>query len=462
MKIYRLVVPNLQQRINNLVELISDIRDPGSSNADTSMQRAHQQTASSSDQNVSETNRNPSVEKDILDATAVEMLDTDTTTESKLLNPRELAMKISELKFQRLNYKDEFDKLYKAFKSDDIDINLLSELRNKINKCEEEITKLQDQLTNINKPPTPVVQNQSKRASSIVNEPVDLEQQQQETEDEVDPLVCIDHCLRLAICLLQDVEIKTITPHIRSLFDNLILDNISSVDEQIRVLSVRALNLICILKLEIAQKYVPLLLEMISRDKKQVVIEAFKAMINCIMAYSLNRLVQLEDEESPAQASKARKSISESDSAKSEATTRILSIMTSLLDFEDSEIYTVAVEGFCKLYMTGHILSAKLFSKLLILYYSPLTENDTQLRAILSSFLPQFAFFRSANQLCVEESFMLTVRCLMNAQPDSYLAEIDLIKVAEVLFNLTNPNNLVQKRNPNQRQIQSVTVFVCC
>ena len=28
MKIYRLVVPNLQQRINNIVELISDIRDP--------------------------------------------------------------------------------------------------------------------------------------------------------------------------------------------------------------------------------------------------------------------------------------------------------------------------------------------------------------------------------------------------------------------------------------------------
>ncbi len=28
MKIYRLVVPSIQQRINNIVELISDIQDP--------------------------------------------------------------------------------------------------------------------------------------------------------------------------------------------------------------------------------------------------------------------------------------------------------------------------------------------------------------------------------------------------------------------------------------------------
>lgn len=118
---------------------------------------------------------------------------------------------------------------------------------------------------------------------------------------------------------------------------------------------------------------------MIQRDKKDIIIEAFKAVINCIMAYSLNKLVSHLDD---------------AENTKTEATTKIISAMTSLLDSEDSDMYTCAVEGFCKLFMTGHIISAKLFSKLLIMYYSPLTENDKKLRACLACFLPQFAFMR--------------------------------------------------------------------
>ena len=125
---------------------------------------------------------------------------------------------------------------------------------------------------------------------------------------------------------------------------------------------------------------------------------------------------------------------------------KILSQMASLLDHEDSEVSTRAVEGFCKLYMTGHILSAKLFSKLLIMYFSPLTEHDVRLRSVLSNFLPQFAFLRASNQVCVEESFMITLKHLINAPPETHLAEIDLMKVMELLLQLTNPKNLAQQR----------------
>lgn len=68
--------------------------------------------------------------------------------------------------------------------------------------------------------------------------------------------------------------------------------------------------------------------------------------------------------------------------------------------------------------------------------------------------------FKSTNQLCVEESFMITIKCLINASPDSYLSEIDLIKVTEILLHLTNPKNLLRK--PNQRQVVSyLCVFMC-
>ena len=202
-----------------------------------------------------------------------------------------------------------------------------------------------------------------------------------------------------------------------------------------------------------AQRFMPLLLEVIQRDMKEIVIEAFKGVINCIMAFSVNKLVNTE---SRMNGDTSRMS-NDDEMLTVEATQKIMLVMTALLDHDDPDVYTVAVEGFCKLYMTGHILSAKLFSKLLIMYYSPLNESDLRLRAILSAFLPQFAFLKASYQLCVEEAFMMTVKCLLNAPADSYLCEIDLIKVVETLFHLTNPKNLIQFKK--QRAIQNV-IFI--
>lgn len=172
------------------------------------------------------------------------------------------------------------------------------------------------------------------------------------------------------------------------------------------------------------------------------------------MAFSMNRLANYD---APDHSSSAINSSSTQTNMApqqiAESTANILAVMTQLLDSEDPEIYTTAAEGFCKLYMTGHIVSAKLLTKLIIMYYSPITENDVKLRSILSTFLPQFAFFRPCNQVCVEETFMLIMRSIINASNDSPLSEIDLSKVMEVMFNLTNPKNLMQ-RMQHQRVIQ--------
>jgi condensin complex subunit 3 len=165
------------------------------------------------------------------------------------------------------------------------------------------------------------------------------------------------------------------------------------------------------------------------------------------MAFSMSRLVNLD-----YTASAAAVPIDPQQVAMRKA--NILAVMTSLLDSEDPELYTTAAEGICKLYMTGHIVSAKLLSKLIIMYYSPNTEDEAKLRACLSCFLPQFSFLRPCNQVCMEETFMLILKALINAPPDSYLSKIDLTKVMEVMFNLTNPKNLRQQRN-NQRVIQN-------
>ncbi len=432
--VYKKLIPNLQQRINNIVELISDLRDPS---------LAQQQVLTQTQQN----NSAPHVEA----PAQVEQTEPVVPT----MSTHQIQMKISQLKFQRLKLKDDFDAIYKECRNvqKDLDLNRLAELRVEIKAKEDEIAQLQAQLNGGNSATAAPVPNPP--ATPVSNEKSASEpnqQQQTQAENTFDPIAVAHHCLKLAICLLRDPELKVLTPQIRSLCDTLIIPNIGSVHEEIRASAVKALTLVCILKLDFGQKFVPLLLEIIQRDKKDVVVEAFKGMINCMMAFAIGNLVKSNHGDMTNNQS-ANMSDYEDQSMVAEATGKIISVITSLLDHDDPDIYTIAVEGFCKLYMTGHILSSKLFSKLLIMYYSPLNENDVRLKAILSAFLPQFSFMKNTYQLCVEEAFMPTLKCLINAPADSYLCEIDLIKVMETLFNLTNPKNLIQKK---QRTVQNV------
>jgi hypothetical protein len=87
-----------------------------------------------------------------------------------------------------------------------------------------------------------------------------------------DPTECIIHCLNIAYCLLKDVSIVQITPQLEHLFDSLVIPNIESVTEDLSIMAVKVMSLILILKLEIAQKYIRLLLEMIKTKTKNVVI----------------------------------------------------------------------------------------------------------------------------------------------------------------------------------------------
>jgi len=239
MSVYKLLVPSLQQRINNLVELISDLKDP------------HLKIAEKNAAPVS-----PIIEMDQSETGEVEASGlSEAGCHLSKLSPRELQLKISEAKYKRFQLKDSFDNLYKEVKQVDkvVDLNMLSELRTQIKECEDEIVLLEKYL----KGDVPEVDEGPVEAEAgdvtVVNE----------REATVSPIECTYHCLSVAICLLKDGSLTQITPQLRSLFDSLIIPNIGSVNEEIRINAVKAMSLLCILKLEIAQKYVPLLLEMI-------------------------------------------------------------------------------------------------------------------------------------------------------------------------------------------------------
>jgi hypothetical protein len=173
------------------------------------------------------------------------------------------------VEYFRYQLKDSFDNLYKEIKNVDanVDLNKLSELRTQIKDVEDEIALMEGYLKGDIKR-----KNESIHGNTLeLVEPV-AEADREDTQPVQDPTECIIHCLNIAYCLLKDVSIVQITPQLRSLFDILVIPNIGSVNEDIRVMAVKVMSLILILKVEIAQKYMPLLLEMIQHDMKDVVI----------------------------------------------------------------------------------------------------------------------------------------------------------------------------------------------
>ena len=59
---------------------------------------------------------------------------------------------------------------------------------------------------------------------------------------------------------------------------------------------------------------------------------------------------------------------------------------------QSSELRGVAAEGLAKLMLCGRVLSARLLSRLVLLWYNPITEDDNRLRHCLGAFFPIFAF----------------------------------------------------------------------
>lgn len=69
-----------------------------------------------------------------------------------------------------------------------------------------------------------------------------------------------------------------------------------------------------------------------------------------------------------------------------------VSLMLFDVILQSNDIRNIAAEGLAKLLLSGRVLSAKLLSRLILLWYNPTTEEDGNLRHCIGVFLPVFAF----------------------------------------------------------------------
>ncbi|NXF88118.1 CND3 protein, partial [Eubucco bourcierii] len=270
-------------------------------------------------------------------------------------------------------------------------------------------------------------------------------------------------CLKICYELLKIMSLsKGIDATIKEIIDSQILPAITSVHPALRNLAVLCLGCCALQNKEFARKQLGLLLQALQVDYIQVKISALRAIFDQLLLFGIEPFKARRDNDSEGEdILETENSKEESETNEEEETTAtvnsLLQLLSTFLDSESSELTTVAAEGIAKLMFSGRLVSAKLLSRLILLWYSPMTEEDAQLRHCLGVFFPLFAYATRSNQECFEEAYFPTLQTLFNAPATSPLAEIDISNVSELLVDLTRPSGL--KPQPGKSQdYQELTV----
>lgn len=294
-----------------------------------------------------------------------------------------------------------------------------------------------------------------------------------EEKDDPDTLL---KCLTIACEMLQGVATSGLNPTLTTLVQTLILPGVQNEDPLVRNMAVKCLGLCALLSCEFARTHLVLFLQVAQLDQELVRVTALQVVFDLLQkfgleAFKVNASVPelecsgpstsgLEQDTSGKEDDEEEENGEEEDGSQNrgdeneerqapdtDTAASVLTILTGILESESNDLRNVTAEGLAKLLLSGRVLSAKLFLRLLLLWYNPTTEDDVNLRHCLGVFFPVFAFASRTNQELVEEAFLPTLQTLFSAPVSSPLASVNINNVAELLVQLTNSKYLAKQGN---------------
>ncbi|KAA0198034.1 hypothetical protein HAZT_HAZT009612 [Hyalella azteca] len=292
-------------------------------------------------------------------------------------------------------------------------------------------------------------------------------QQTPKVKEEEDP-VMLSHCLTIVCEMLRNPDINVLSPTLHSLHDNLLLPCLKNQasfftiplhdqqDALVREMSVRALALLCIISQDLACKHLPLFIQISQVDTEAIQVAAVQAVFDLLLLHGLENLKGKQEDQS---------SVLEDADA-------IVSVLSERLEQDDGKVRNAVALGLCKLLNFSRLQCPKLLSQLTLLWYNPLTEEDTQLRQMLGSFFPVYASKGGLHQECVSASILRTLRTLSEASPRSPYHEVDLDDVCSFLLSITSPAIVskdvqqvlcyMTRKNLNMTNVHDALVFTLC
>ncbi|KAH0616289.1 hypothetical protein JD844_027300 [Phrynosoma platyrhinos] len=267
-------------------------------------------------------------------------------------------------------------------------------------------------------------------------------------------LKCLIMCNEL---LKQLSSSKGLGPTMDGIIESLIIPGVTNIHPAVRNMAVLCLSCCGLQSKDFASQHLALLLQVLQIDEMKIKLSALKAVFDQLMTFGIEPFKAKKEGNSQNENEENENEITLETEEETTTAHSLLHLLSGFLDSEFSELRTVSAEGLAKLIFTGRLISAKLLSRLVLLWYNPVTEEDTRLRHSLGVFFPLFAYSNRANQECFEEAFLPTLQILFNAPASSPLSEVDVTNVAELLVDLTRPSGLNQ-RIKNSQNYPDLTV----
>ncbi|XP_060066514.1 condensin complex subunit 3-like [Ylistrum balloti] len=283
------------------------------------------------------------------------------------------------------------------------------------------------------------------------------ESKHEEVRTEKTDVATILKCQTIVAEMLEKLTLKSINPSLQMLIESLLLPGIQSEDSRLRTVAQRGLGLCCLINQDLVLQHLPLFMQASKIDEEEVRATALSVMFDVLHMHGMDVIKTSDSEADDSSEAMDTSSEAPSSPGTTEEQTKntdnqnhasnLVAFLSGFLDSESSKLRTIAAEGQAKLMLSGRVVSPKILSHLILLWYNPLTEDDTHLRHCLGTFFPVYAFACRSNQEKVEEAFMPTLKILLNAPLSSPLAEVSVENVAELFIQLTSTKLLLHNQN---------------
>ncbi|SJX60507.1 related to Condensin complex subunit 3 [Sporisorium reilianum f. sp. reilianum] len=258
-----------------------------------------------------------------------------------------------------------------------------------------------------------------------------------------DALATEHRCLTIVRAMLERVvgALQENTAF-HGLIPQLIAPAVRSKDASVRELGLVCLGLCCLLDRKLALDSFPLFLDQVQRADGQIKLRAVQAVFDLLINHTIPYLCS----RNPAGEDMAKR--------------QIISYLLSLLEDEDTAIQSAACEGMAKLMLTGMVDDDEALKSLVLIYMSPETVDNQELRQCLSYFLPVYCGSSSRNQRRLQRVFVSVLLVLTEVyeEKDEDQEMVTPTQVGLQLLDWTDPDKVMMR--PGQVRDEAVHVDV--
>ncbi|EPQ26200.1 uncharacterized protein PFL1_06912 [Pseudozyma flocculosa PF-1] len=209
-----------------------------------------------------------------------------------------------------------------------------------------------------------------------------------ETALESRRLLLIRAMLERVVGELQD------NPAVHGLVPQLIAPAVKSKNATVREQGLTCLALCCLLDRKLALDTFPLFFDQVQKGTEAIRLCSVRAIFDLLIVHTLAYLCSRRE--------------GEEETAKKQITSYLL----SLLEDDDAKVQSAACEGMAKLMLTGMVDDDEALKSLVLVYMSPDTMDNQELRQCLSYFIPVYCLSSSANQRRLQRVFVFVFQVL--------------------------------------------------